>query len=83
MDKIQGDGEKWQAFSKGGTKGFYIECLGAEKGKLLSHAFGKIWLQEGYQGEGELWRSVRQSVNTNSTDDSIRNKALELRKGIG
>lgn len=59
MDKIQGDGEKWQAFSKGGTKGFYIECLGAEKGKLLSHAFGKIWLQEGYQGEGELWRFVR------------------------
>lgn len=31
-----------------------FECLGKEKGKDLSHAFDKMWLQK-LQGEGELW----------------------------
>ena len=32
-----------------------FNCYGKEVGKTLSHAFDKMWLQNGYQGEGELW----------------------------
>jgi hypothetical protein len=32
-----------------------LQALGAEKGKYLSHALDKVWLQNGIQGEGEEW----------------------------
>jgi len=35
-----------------------FECNGEEKGKFLSHADGKMFLQNGYQGEGELWHLI-------------------------
>ena len=33
-----------------------LECLGGEKGKYLSHAYNKVWLQNGIQGAGEHWK---------------------------
>ena len=35
-----------------------LECQGGESGKYLSHAFNKIWLQNGIQGEGEHWEMI-------------------------
>lgn len=32
-----------------------LEALGKEKGKYLSHAHDKVWLQNGVQGEGETF----------------------------
>jgi len=32
-----------------------LEALGAEKGNYLSHALDKVWLQNGVQGEGEVF----------------------------
>lgn len=32
-----------------------LEALGAEKGKYLSHAVDKVWLQTGVQGLGEIF----------------------------
>ena len=32
-----------------------LACTGGEKGKYLSHAFDKLWLQDGIQGKGEEW----------------------------
>jgi hypothetical protein len=32
-----------------------LRALGGESGKYLSHANGKVWLQTGNQGEGEVF----------------------------
>ena len=32
-----------------------LEALGAEKGQYLSHALDRVWLQNGVQGEGEVF----------------------------
>jgi len=32
-----------------------LAALGGEKGKNLSHALDKVWLQNGVQGEGEVF----------------------------
>ena len=32
-----------------------LGALGGETGFYLSHALDKIWLQDGLQGEGEVW----------------------------
>jgi predicted CoA-binding protein len=32
-----------------------LEALGNEIGKNLSHALNKVWLQLGFQGEGEVF----------------------------
>ena len=36
-----------------------IRALGGESSKYLSHAFARVWLQNGYQGGGELWNVIR------------------------
>ena len=38
--------------------GVALECVGGELGSYLSHAHARIWLQNGYQGEGELWQEI-------------------------
>ena len=32
-----------------------LQVRGGEKGKYLSHGNGQVFLQNGYQGEGEEW----------------------------
>ena len=51
---MQGEGEilNVETLANGNVA---LACIGGEKGKYLSHAFDKMWLQNGYQGEGELW----------------------------
>ena len=46
----QGEGELWaqQEF-------IALEALGAEKGSYLSHAKDEVWLQNGNQGDGEVF----------------------------
>nr|BAK23238.1 lectin BCA precursor [Boodlea coacta] len=38
-----------------GVRGGAFQAISGESGKYLSHAFAKIWLQNGYQGLGEAW----------------------------
>lgn len=33
-----------------------LHALGEESGKCFSHGNGAIWLQDGNQGGGEVWR---------------------------
>ena len=47
-----------------------LACLGKEKGKYLSHAFAKLWLQDGIQGEGEEWICVDKG-NGNATFECV------------
>jgi hypothetical protein len=42
----------------------YIEAQGGEAGKVLSHANNSVWLQNGYQGTGELFFVEQISANT-------------------
>jgi hypothetical protein len=40
-----------------------LEALGGETGKYLSHALDRVWLQNGVQGEGEVFILQARSNN--------------------
>ena len=54
-----------------------LSCKRGEEGTYLSHAFNKIWLQNGYQGEGEQWMLY----NCNNGEVAFALEALGGEKG--
>ena len=44
------------------AQNYFFDCVGGEKGYYLSHANGKVFLQNGIQGDGELWKITTTSV---------------------
>ena len=57
-----------------------FEALGGELGKYLSHAFNKVSLQNGNQGDGTLRIqaiTVRKTENGDAHEFDLRNKSID------